>query len=79
MALINTDGNGAVIVADRLKGLIKNHFSKNTDNISAESPVLNIGIAVYPSDAESIESLINHAEKELSESKYEIHPPIYET
>jgi diguanylate cyclase (GGDEF)-like protein len=79
MVLINTDGNGPMKVADRLKGLIKNYFSKNTENISAESPTLNIGIAAYPSDAESMESLINHAAKELSESKNKIHPPTHRT
>jgi hypothetical protein len=59
------------------KKMMQNQFSKNTENISAESRVLNIGIAAYPSNAELIESLINHAAKELSASKNEIHPPIY--
>ena len=65
IVLANTDKAGAVIVAERLKGKIKNHFSKSTENISAKSPVLNIGIAVYPSDADSMELLIHQAEKEL--------------
>jgi len=74
IVLANTDGNGAAIVAERLKGFIQNIFSKSTENISAKNPALNIGIAVYPSDADSIEPLINQAEKELLESKNEIHP-----
>ena len=65
IVLANTDGNGAVIVAERLKGKVKNHFSISTENISAKSPALNIGIAVYPSDADSMDLLIHQAEKEL--------------
>jgi two-component system cell cycle response regulator len=73
IVLANTDGNGAALVAERLKGRIQNHFSISTENISAESSVLNIGIAVYPADADSIELLLNKAEKELLESKNKNH------
>ena len=72
IVLANTDGNGAVMVAERLKGLIKHHFSKSTENTSAKSPAVNIGIAVYPSDGDSMDRLINQAEKKLFESKNEI-------
>ncbi|MCP4296152.1 MAG: diguanylate cyclase, partial [Proteobacteria bacterium] len=75
IVLANTDGNGAMMAAERLKGVIKNHFSISTENISATSPVLNIGIAAYPSEAESMNQLIHQAEKELIKSKNEIHPP----
>jgi two-component system cell cycle response regulator len=73
IVLANTGGNGAALVAERLKGRIQNHFSISTENISAESSVLNIGIAVYPADADSIELLLNKAEKELLESKNKNH------
>jgi two-component system cell cycle response regulator len=79
IVLSNTDGTGAVIVAERLKSLIQNHVSISTENISAKSSALSLGIAVYPSDADSIEQLINQAEKELFESKNENHPPTYRT
>ena len=72
IVLINTDGNGALLVADRLKDLIQNHFSVNTENMSGKNLALHMGIANYPNDAESMELLINHAEKELLESKNEI-------
>ena len=72
IVLINTDGNGAMLVADRLKDLIQNHFSMNTENISEQNMILHIGLAVYPNDADSMDLLINHAEKELLESKNEI-------
>ena len=51
----------------------------STENISAKSQALNIGITFYPSDADSTEPLINQAEKELFESKNEIRPPTYRT
>jgi diguanylate cyclase (GGDEF)-like protein len=79
IVLANTDGNGAVMVAERLKGLIQNNFSISTENISAKSSALNMGIAVYPSDADSIEPLISQAEKELFEPKNEIHSPTVTT
>jgi two-component system cell cycle response regulator len=72
IVLTNTDGNGALLVADRLKDLIQNHFSMNTENISEKNLALHMGIANYPNDADSMDLLINHAEKELLESKKEI-------
>ena len=72
IVLINTDGNGAMLVADRLKDLIQNHFSVNTENMSGKNLALHVGIANYPNDADSMELLIHHAEKELRESKNEI-------
>jgi two-component system cell cycle response regulator len=71
IVLANTDGNAAVMVAERLKGLIKHLLSKSTENISAKSPAIHIGSAVYPSDGDSMELLINQAEKKLFESKNE--------
>jgi diguanylate cyclase (GGDEF)-like protein len=72
IVLINTDGNGAMLVADRLKDLIQNHFSVNTENMSEKNLALHMGIANYPNDADSMELLIHHAEKELNESKNKI-------
>ena len=65
IVLTNTDGNGAIIVAERLKRLIQTQLSKNLRNNFSESSSLEIGIAVYPSDADSTESLIDQAEKRL--------------
>jgi len=73
LVLVNTDGIGGAVVAQRLTDLIKNHFSESIEKISAKSPTLNIGIAVYPSDADSMELLIHRAEKEFFEYKNEIH------
>ena len=69
IVLTNTDGNGAIMVADRLKGLIQNQFSINTENISVNNLALHMGIAVYPNDADSMDLLIDQAEQELTESK----------
>jgi hypothetical protein len=60
------------MVAERLRSLIQTHFSKNFENNHAESPSLNIGIAVYP-DADSIEQLIDHVEKVLCEVSQDNH------
>jgi two-component system cell cycle response regulator len=79
IVLADTDGNGAVMVAERLKGLIKHHFSKNSENISTKRPAINIGSAVYPSDGDSMDLLINQAEKRLFESQKEIQLPIDKT
>ena len=70
IVLANTDGDGADIVAKRLKGLIQNHLSICAENLSAKRS-LHFGIAVYPSDANSIDLLIDQAEKMLLVSKYE--------
>ena len=78
IVLANTDGNGANIVAERLKGLIQKHLSTGTENISAKK-ALHFGIAVYPSDADSMDLLIHQAEKKLLTSKYEFHPPTFIT
>jgi len=71
IVLTNTDRNGAMLVADRLKGLIQNHFSMNAENTSEKNLVFHMGIANYPNDADSMDLLINHSEKELLESKIE--------
>jgi two-component system cell cycle response regulator len=73
MVLGDTDRNGANIVAKRLRSLVENHFSKTSRNSPAESSAVNIGIAVYPSDADSMEQLINQAVEALFESKKENH------
>ena len=69
IVLGDTDRNGAVIVAERLRSLVENHFSKSAGNHPAESSAVNIGIAEYPSDADSIEQLINQTVEALFESK----------
>jgi two-component system cell cycle response regulator len=72
IVLTNTDGNGALLVADRLKDLIQKNFSMNIENMSEKNLALHVGLAVYPNDADSMDLLINHAEKELIETKNEI-------
>ena len=69
IVLINTDGTGAMIVAERIRNKIQTQFLTNSENNSAKIATLNTGVAVYPSDADSIEPLINQAEKRLSEFK----------
>ena len=64
--LTNTDENDAIIVAERLRSLIQTQLSENPENNPAENSSLKVGIAVYPSDADSTEPLINQAEKRLS-------------
>ena len=49
-------------------------FSKNYENYPAVGSALNITIAAYPSDADSIEQLINQIEKGLCESTQENQP-----
>jgi diguanylate cyclase (GGDEF)-like protein len=71
IVLGDTDRNGAGIVAERLRSLVQNHFSKSSGDNPAESSAVNIGIAEYPSDADSMEQLINQAVEALFESKRE--------
>ena len=71
IVLADTDRDGAAIVAERLRSLVENHFSKISGNSPAESSAVNIGIAEYPADADSTEQLINGAVEALTESKRE--------
>ena len=69
MVLTNTDETRAALVVDRLQTVTQNRFPINPDHMCAKIPALDFGIAVYPSDADSIKSLLNKAEKELFKSK----------
>ncbi|MGD8645520.1 MAG: response regulator [Desulfobacterales bacterium] len=69
IVLGDTDRNEARMVAERLRSLVENHFSKTSANSPAENSSVNIGIAEYPSDADSTEQLINGAVDALTESK----------
>ena len=60
-----------MIVAERLRSLVENYFSKSSGSNPVESSAVNIGIAEYPSDADSIELLINQAVEALFKSKRE--------
>jgi two-component system, cell cycle response regulator len=71
IVLSNTDENSAVMVAKRLKKVIQDHFPKSNENLSKKGLTVHIGTAFYPSDADSIEPLINQAEKALFRSKSE--------
>jgi diguanylate cyclase (GGDEF)-like protein len=71
IVLADTDRKGAAIVAERLGNLVENHFSKTSGNSPDESSAVNIGIAEYPTDADSIKKLINGAVEALTESKKE--------
>lgn len=66
-----------MIAAERLKSKIQTQFFKSSDNNPAENLQFSIGVAVYPSDADSIEALINQAEKRLFESEKESHTLAY--
>jgi two-component system cell cycle response regulator len=67
VVLANTDGNGAHIVGERLKGLFQNRFSTDASNISAKR-ALRTGMAAYPSDAKTMDSLLDQAQKMLLDS-----------
>jgi two-component system cell cycle response regulator len=71
IVLGDADRKGAGIVAERLKSLVEVHFSKTSGNSPTESSAVNIGIAEYPADADSMEQLINRAVEALTESKRE--------
>ena len=78
LVLVNTNEIGAEIVVQCLKDLIITQFSENSDKMPAKSPTFNIGFAVYPSGADSIDLLIQQAEKGLIASKNHTHPPVPE-
>jgi two-component system cell cycle response regulator len=71
IVLGDTDRNGAGIVAERLRSMVGNHFSKSSGDNPAERSAVITGIAEYPSDADSMEELINQAVEALFESKRE--------
>ena len=64
LVLPDTDNNGAKTVAKRLYKLVNNYLN-NSDQKSSAAWAIKYGIAVYPSDADSTELLIEHAEKVL--------------
>ena len=69
IVLGDADRKGAGIVADRLRSLVENHFSKTSGTNPAENSAVIVGIAEYPSDADSMEQLINQAVDALFDSK----------
>ena len=69
IVLGDADRKGAGIVAERLKSLVENHFSRSSGNNPAENSAVIVGIAEYPADADSIEQLINQAVDALFDSK----------
>jgi len=69
IVLPNTDEKGASIAADRIKDKILNHFSVCPKPASTNQSSFNMGVAVYPSDADSMDFLIHQAEKALFDSK----------
>jgi len=69
MVLPNTDEKGASIAANRIKDKILNHFSVCSTTVPTKRSSFNLGIAVYPSDADSMDLLIHQAEKALFDSK----------
>ena len=71
IVLGDTERNGAEIVAERLRSLVEDHFSKSSGNNPTDSSAVHIGITEYPSDADSMEQLINQAVEALFESKRE--------
>ena len=64
IVLANTNQNGAEIVAERLQGLIQRQLSPDIDT-ELEQERLHFGIAVYPSDGETMDRLISEAEKDM--------------
>ena len=70
VVLANTDETGAKIVSRRLNDLILNHLLVGA-NKSSSNWAINHGIAVYPSDADSTDLLIDRAEKLLTVSERE--------
>ena len=70
VVLANTDEIGVKIVARRLNDLILNHLSKGTEKSSTEWAI-RYGSAVYPTDAEATDALIDQAEKMLIASQHQ--------
>ncbi len=65
--LPETDGENALIVAERIKEAVQNtSFSANGDRISS---TLSIGIACFPDDSDKTEEIVKLADKALYESK----------
>ena len=67
IVLPDTDRDEAETILRQIRGLIKNRLSMVNKDLSNDG-ILQFGIAIYPSDADSTEMLINHTERKLLSS-----------
>ncbi|UCF90319.1 MAG: response regulator [Desulfobacterales bacterium] len=69
VVLPKTNLDGALKVAKRLQKFIRSHCAATEAASPATNFSLDMGIAVYPSDADSMEMLLEKAQSALSQSK----------
>ena len=71
VVLSNTDINEAVKSAERIRQIIHNHTFCHIKSLPSKKLSMSVGVAVYPSDAGSVEELIQKADSALYRAKKE--------
>ena len=71
VVLSNTDINEAVKSAERIRQIIHNHTFSHMKSLPSKKLSMSVGVAVYPSDAGSVEELIQKADSALYRAKKE--------
>jgi diguanylate cyclase (GGDEF)-like protein len=67
--LPNTDKNGALIYAEKIRRLIENHPFKHREKQPSGCVSVSGGIATFPSDGDTIDAVVRCADKALYSSK----------
>jgi two-component system cell cycle response regulator len=67
----NTDIDEAVMCAERIRQIIHSHTFSYTKSLPSKNLSVSVGVAIYPSDAGSVEELIEKADSALYKAKRE--------
>lgn len=69
LVLPNTNIEGAVVVAERLKQIVSDHTSAPEDTLPGKKFTVSLGIAEYPTEAITVNDLIQRADEQLYRAK----------
>ena len=71
VVLSNTNIDDALMSAERIRQIIHGHTFSHIKSLPSKKLSISVGVAVYPSDAGSIEELIQKADSALYKAKKE--------
>jgi diguanylate cyclase (GGDEF)-like protein len=69
LLLPETDGNGALLVAERFRGEIEKFFGRRESGGAQVNLTISAGVASYPEDAATAEKLLENAARALYQAK----------
>jgi len=69
LLLPETDGNGALLVAERFRGEIEKFFGRRESGGAQVNLTISAGVASYPEDAATAENLLENAARALYQAK----------